>query len=169
MTDSSVLVTSAEQFAERAEELPAFSGLKLLHIKREVTRILSLIGRGGIFDEYTLHDVSHINAMLEMLEWLIPEETVSAMSPADWLMLVLAIYFHDTGMLVTREEFPTCARNRPFLFSVTRCLLIVSALITVEKWRPWGLATRSDFSTRSSSGAVTQRGRRRVVDRRLSQ
>ena len=92
MIDSSVLVTSAEQFAERAEELPAFSGLKLLHIKREVTRILSLIGRGGL-DEYTLHDVSHINAMLEMLEWLIPEETVSAMSPADWLMLVLAIYF----------------------------------------------------------------------------
>ena len=71
------------------------------------------------------------------------------------------------GMLVTREEFDS-ARNRPFLFSVTRCLLIVSALITVEKWRPWGLATRSDFSTRSSFRS-RHAERAHVVDRRLSQ
>jgi hypothetical protein len=55
------LETEAEKLAEKAEELPAFSGIKLLHIKRQVAALLSLIGRDGIFDEYTKHDISHID------------------------------------------------------------------------------------------------------------
>jgi hypothetical protein len=43
--------------------------------------------------------------MLKILDWLIPDDTKSIMSPADWLMTVLSIYFHDVGMLVTKEEF----------------------------------------------------------------
>jgi hypothetical protein len=43
--------------------------------------------------------------MLDMLAWIVPESTQKTMSPADWLMTVLSIYFHDLGMLVTREEF----------------------------------------------------------------
>ncbi len=99
------LTTNAERCAERAECLPAFSGIKILHIKRSVADILSQIGRNGIFDEYTRHDVSHIDAMLTMLDWLIPETTKAIMQPADWLTIVLAIYFHDMGMLVTKDEF----------------------------------------------------------------
>ena len=99
------LTTYAEKQAERAESLPAFSGIKLLHIKRQLSELLSLIGRGGIFDEYTRHDISHIDEMLTILEWLVPENTKSIMSPADWLLTVLAIYFHDLGMLVTKKEY----------------------------------------------------------------
>jgi len=99
------LETEAEKRAQKAEELPAFSGIKLLHIKRQVDELLGLIGRDGIFDEYTKHDISHIDEMLEILDWLIPKETKDIMSPADWLITVLAIYFHDLGMLVTREEY----------------------------------------------------------------
>lgn len=102
---SEELVSKAEAQATLAEELPAFSGFKLAHVKREVTRILGLIGRDGIFDEYTPHDISHINAVLVSLDWLIPEKTQAEMSPADWLLVVLAVYFHDMGMLVTRREF----------------------------------------------------------------
>ncbi|MDF5707082.1 MAG: ATP-binding protein [Nostoc sp. S4] len=99
------LNTLAEKQAEKAEELPAFSGLKLLHIKRQIAELLQLIGGHGIFDEYTKHDISHIDKMLNILEWLIPNETQYIMSPTDWLMTVLAIYFHDLGMLVTKEEY----------------------------------------------------------------
>jgi len=95
----------AERKAEPAEELPCFSGIKLLHVKRHVATILGLIGRDGIFDQYTVHDLRHIEAMLESLAWIIPEDTAAIMTPAEWLMVVLAIYFHDIGMLVTPEEF----------------------------------------------------------------
>lgn len=99
------LNSNAEKLAEKAESLPAFSGLKLSHIKDQLEKLLSLIGRDGIFDEYTQHDISHIDKMLGMLDWLIPKDTKEIMSPADWLMTVLAIYFHDLGMLVTKREY----------------------------------------------------------------
>jgi len=99
------LTTYAEKQAEKAESLPAFSGIKILHIKRQLAELLGLIGRSGIFDEYTRHDISHVDEMLKILEWLIPETTKVIMSPADWLLTVLAIYFHDLGMLVTKKEF----------------------------------------------------------------
>lgn len=99
------LLTKAEKQAEKAESLGAFSGIKLLHIKNEVAKILALIGRDGIFDEYTKHDISHIDVMLNLCEKIIPEKTQDIMQPADWLLLVLAIYFHDLGMLVTKNEF----------------------------------------------------------------
>ncbi|WP_159523883.1 HD domain-containing protein [Sunxiuqinia indica] len=99
------LYTKAELKAEEAENLRSFSGLKLLHIKRQVASILAQIGKDGIFDEYTKHDISHIDYMLESLEWLIPEKTQEILTPTDWLMLTLSIYFHDLGMLVTKDEF----------------------------------------------------------------
>ncbi len=99
------LQSYAELQAEKAENLKAFSGLKLLHVKRQVSLILAQIGRDGIFDEYTKHDISHIDYMLNSLEWIIPESTKSIMTASDWLMITLAIYFHDLGMLVTKDEF----------------------------------------------------------------
>jgi hypothetical protein len=103
--------TFAEQQAVTAENLPAFSGLKVLHIKRQVAAILKQIGGDGIFDAYTRHDISHIDEMLKALDWLIPQETKRVISPADWLMIVLSIYFHDMGMLVTHDEFANRDRS----------------------------------------------------------
>jgi molecular chaperone HtpG len=71
--------------------------------------LFGLIGREGIFDQYTRHDISHIDEMLQNLKWLVTDSSKKSMSPADWLMVVLAIYFHDLGMLVTKEEYN--ARN----------------------------------------------------------
>jgi hypothetical protein len=102
---NSNLTSYAEKQAEVAETLPAFSGLKLLHIKHQVSQLLSLIGRDGLFSEYTKHDISHIDEMLKILDWLVPATTKTVMTPADWLLTVLAVYFHDLGMLVTRDEY----------------------------------------------------------------
>jgi molecular chaperone HtpG len=98
-------MTTLEKRAEEAEELPAFSGLKLIHIKKKISEILGLVGKYEIFDQYTKHDISHINQLLETAEWLIPDDTKKVLTAADCLMIVLAIYFHDLGMLVTKEEY----------------------------------------------------------------
>ena len=111
MPDPASLHTQAELQALAAEELEAFSGIKLAHVKKQIATLLTHIGRDGIFDEYTKHDISHVNAMLQMLEWLVPEDTKEAMTPTDWLVTVLAIYFHDLGMLVTGPEYADRERS----------------------------------------------------------
>ncbi|HEX6206563.1 MAG TPA: ATP-binding protein [Solirubrobacterales bacterium] len=105
------LQSRAEKHAEESERLEAFSGLKLLHIRKVVTELLSLIGRNGLFDQYTKHDISHIDRMLALTSWLIPEETWKAMSPTDSLLQVLSIYLHDLGMLVTEKEYEQRANS----------------------------------------------------------
>jgi hypothetical protein len=95
-----------------AENLPPFEGVKLLHIKSSVMHLLTLIGREKIFSEYTKHDISHIDAMLDMVEWVIPADTQASMTSADWLLLVLSIYLHDMGMVVTEEEYKNRSVDR---------------------------------------------------------
>ncbi|SHL98338.1 Histidine kinase-, DNA gyrase B-, and HSP90-like ATPase [Anaerosporobacter mobilis DSM 15930] len=99
------LDSQIEKRAELAETLRVFSGAKLLHIKKEVEKLLSHIGDYGIFTEYTKHDISHIDEMLNIAEWLIPDKTKEAMTSSEWMMLVLSIYFHDMGMLITSDEY----------------------------------------------------------------
>lgn len=100
-----VLPSFAESKAQEAQSLSAFSSLALLNIRTAVSKLLGQIGRNGLFEQYTVHDISHIDKMLKILEWLTPEPAKRVMTPADWLMVVLAVYFHDLGMVVTRKEF----------------------------------------------------------------
>lgn len=109
------LVTFAEQKAAEAENLGAFQGIKLIYIRNQVEDMLALIGKSGFFDQYTRHDISHIDGMLKIIEWVIPDNTKEHMSKADWLMLVLAIYFHDMGMLVTTDEFNSRNKDSAFV------------------------------------------------------
>jgi hypothetical protein len=109
------LCTKAEELADASRNLPDFKNLSLPGIKAQVAQILSLIGRDGIFSTYTSHDITHIDAMLSMLDWLVPQTTQAAMSPADWLLTVLAIYFHDLGMVTTRDEYEDRDDNPEFV------------------------------------------------------
>lgn len=103
---SSTLSSNAEKRAKKAENYPAiFGSVNLTDIRANVMEILKLIGRDGIFREYTLHDGNHIDQMLALVDKLIPENTVEKMKTADWFMIVLSCYFHDLGMLVTKKEF----------------------------------------------------------------
>ncbi|MHC4618692.1 MAG: HD domain-containing protein [Planctomycetota bacterium] len=97
--------SKAENEACKAQGYKDFGKLNLKYIRDGVENILKLIGRDGIFDEYTLHDMTHIDAMLELLDTLIPVKTAKIMTAADWLLIVLGCYFHDMGMLVTKKEF----------------------------------------------------------------
>lgn len=104
-----------EQKAENAENLSFCRGLKLLNIKDQIAQMLSVIGTNGIFEQYTKHDISHINQMLIILEWLIPESTQVLMTDAEWLMLTLAVYCHDLGMVVSKSEYEQRNNNQMFL------------------------------------------------------
>jgi hypothetical protein len=101
----SELTTTAEHKALEAAQYNAFRGIDLRLIKTRVAEMLVQIGKHGIFDQYTRHDISHINQLLKSLEWIIPASTAERMKPGDWLMLVLSVYFHDLGMVVTKDEY----------------------------------------------------------------
>jgi molecular chaperone HtpG len=108
------LRTKAEELADKSRSLPNFKNLSLPGIKEQVAQILALIGRDGIFSTYTVHDVTHIDAMLSMLDWLVPESTRRVMTSVDWLLIVLAIYLHDLGMVTTSQEFERRLENAEF-------------------------------------------------------
>ena len=99
-----VPLTKAEERALEATKLPPFS-VNLHEIRRVVSLILEMFGRSNIFPEYTVHNYNHVHSMLSDLEWLIPDSTKKNMTPADWLMVVMSIYFHDIGLIVTEDEF----------------------------------------------------------------
>jgi hypothetical protein len=113
---SSPFSSRAEQRAKKAEDYPSiFGSVNLTSIRENVGEILKLIGRDGIFREYTLHDTNHIDAMLALVDKLIPADTAAKMKTADWLMIVLSCYFHDLGMLVTKKEFENRSNCAEFL------------------------------------------------------
>jgi len=99
-----ILETLAERQAEQATKMSAFP-VNLQEVKRVVKEILSTFGSNLIFKEYTTHDITHIDDMLATADWIIPAPTKKVMSDGDWLMLVLSIYFHDMGLIVTETEF----------------------------------------------------------------
>lgn len=103
-----------ENKAKVANSLRAFSSINLVDIKNKIKTLLALIGREGIFDEYTKHDISHIDRMLYSLDYLIPDSTKEKMTTADWLLIVLSFYFHDLGMLVTKNEFENRTKSKEF-------------------------------------------------------
>ena len=104
-----------EKRAEKAENLSFCNGIKLSAIKNTIASMLKTIGTNEIFEQYTVHDISHINKMLKTAEWLIPEATKSKMTSAEWLMLTLSIYLHDLGMVVSKKEFEQRNSNTKFL------------------------------------------------------
>ncbi|MCP4248393.1 MAG: hypothetical protein GY778_15200 [bacterium] len=109
------LRTEAELQADKARDFAGFKNLSLPGVKEDVAQLLDMIGRvEGLFSTYTKHDISHVDAMLGMLDWLVPQATKDAMTPIDWLMIVLSVYLHDLGMLVTLEEFEQRMENQDF-------------------------------------------------------
>src|SRR5580698_4400749 len=95
----------AENNAYKAHTLTAFSNFNLIGIRTKLEELLAQIGRSNIFSQYTKHDISHIDRLLDMLDWVIPKDTIKQMTPTDWMLAVLAIYFHDAGLVVTKQEF----------------------------------------------------------------
>ncbi|MGJ5178198.1 HD domain-containing protein [Bradyrhizobium oligotrophicum] len=104
MTVEIALDSYPEARAQAATKYDGF-GVSLSEIKRTTAELLSQIGKHGFFAEYSKHDISHINEVLKLADWLVDDDTKKIMSDADWFLITLSIYFHDMGMLVTKNEF----------------------------------------------------------------
>lgn len=97
-------LTWLEEQAVKATELECFP-INLLEVRNKIKMLLSQVQRFGFFNEYTAHDFEHVNSMLKMAEWIIPNETKSTLTLADCLFITLSIYFHDLGLLIGTEEY----------------------------------------------------------------
>lgn len=107
-------LSKLELKAIEAEKLPAFP-INLHDIREQVRTILSEVGRYGFFNEYTTHSFDHVLDMIEQAEWIIPKKTFDTMTPGDAMMLVLAIYLHDMGLLISRDEFNNRSSNPQYI------------------------------------------------------
>jgi molecular chaperone HtpG len=141
------LTSKAERLAEEAQQYEAFSAINLRHVRGEVSEALTHFGRLGLLEEYTKHDISHIDTMLGMYDWIIPENTLAIMTPADWLLTTLATYFHDFGLLVTRAEFD--AREDLSAYVTHRRRIMENDDPSVMDYRSqvkqWGSSTAEEF------------------------
>ncbi|WP_164706455.1 HD domain-containing protein, partial [Pseudomonas viridiflava] len=79
-----------------------------------VRLLLNEVQRFGFFNEYTNHNFDHVESMLNMANWIIPDQTKSALQPADYLLLTLSIYFHDLGLLISIAEYERRGQNQEF-------------------------------------------------------
>lgn len=108
-------IADCEQLAYKAtQNCEAFKGINLLSIKDKLTVILNNIGANGMFDEYTKHNITHVNGVLELVDKIITEDTKKILTMADWLVIVLAVYFHDMGMFIPKKEFEERNNNIDF-------------------------------------------------------
>lgn len=107
------LHSHAEQEALKCLDFSFCNQLNLASIKERIATMLNHIGENGMFAEYTMHDITHVNGMLALLDQIIPDTTRYDMTSADWLMIVLAIYFHDLGMHIPFGEYENrnCSPN----------------------------------------------------------
>lgn len=103
-------LTNIEERAIAALDYAAFP-LNIREIRNNVKALLSELQRYGFFNEYTTHSFDHVQAMLEMADWIIPEDTKPSLTPGDYLFLTLAIYFHDLGLLISRDEYNDRHKN----------------------------------------------------------
>ncbi|AXL10862.1 hypothetical protein DXT68_00920 [Microbacterium foliorum] len=94
-----------EALASEASKRAALGGFNLAAARKTLTTLLANIGRTAEFSTYTQHDISHIDALLESIDWIIPTETWAELTVADALVITLAVYVHDLGMLVTKDEY----------------------------------------------------------------
>ena len=153
------LKTNAEKQALKATELPAFQKVALQGLKNEVAAMLNMIGHtNDVFATYTKHDISHIDAMLKHLDWLIPPSTQTEMTPVDWILATLAIYFHDLGMLVTAHEFEKRMANDAFVAFLEKLKTDPKSQDYLNRANKMTPDQKERFFFRSSFGSTTQAG-----------
>jgi molecular chaperone HtpG len=102
-----------EERANTAARLDAFP-VNLNKIRETVSSLLKEVGKYGFFEEYTDHSFDHVSAMISTASWIIPEQTKKRLSPGDCLFIVLCIYLHDIGLLISRKEFGDRDKNADY-------------------------------------------------------
>ncbi|MCP8309003.1 MAG: ATP-binding protein [archaeon] len=66
------------------------------------------------FPEYTLHDTTHSVKIVELMDKIIPTETLESLSAVELSILILSAYLHDIGMVKSREETKSILKSNEF-------------------------------------------------------
>lgn len=57
--------------------------------------------------EFTLHDSDHLFRVLNLMERIVPEQTIKNLSSPELMLLILSAFFHDIGMAPEEKEVLT--------------------------------------------------------------
>ena len=68
-----------------------------------------------IFEEYTLHDISHSENVIKNMWKFIPEEVKEKLNALEIYPLILSAYLHDVGMVVSKDEEDDIRKSEEFL------------------------------------------------------
>ena len=63
------------------------------------------------FPEYTDHNVSHFQAVLETAVDLATEKSLEILTDTDLVVLTTSVMLHDLGMHLTKDGFPAVFQN----------------------------------------------------------
>jgi len=99
-----------EEKAAEATSLPAFP-VNLKDVRRVVREMTSLFNSSTIFKEYTIHDYRHVEDMLKIASWVITDDGLKVITDAEAILIVLSIYLHDVGLIVTDAEYSRRAKT----------------------------------------------------------
>ncbi|GIA47978.1 Chaperone protein HtpG [Vibrio cholerae] len=69
---------------------------------------------GTLYSDYSLHDESHSKQILVNIERILGEDRIKLLTATDTWLLLEAAYWHDIGMVVTRDQFDHACNSSDF-------------------------------------------------------
>ena len=85
-------------------------------VKNVAKQAKDILGRiPVIFEEYTLHDISHSENVIKNMWKFIPEEVKEKLNAMEIYLLILSAYLHDVGMAVSKDEEDDILKSEEFL------------------------------------------------------
>ena len=66
------------------------------------------------FPSYSMHDVTHFQAVLHNIEMLLGEDNIKLLSASDCFLILHTVYIHDIGMCITDEDKRNIIRDEKF-------------------------------------------------------
>ncbi len=101
-------------FEQRALDGGGRFSVAIQTLRPAIAQLLEHV-RDGFFRTYTDHSIRHCSEMFTILEWLIPHTVKNQLTDAECSLLVVAVYLHDLGMVVSSAEFDSRENNADFL------------------------------------------------------
>ena len=92
------------------ENAEAGKYLQQWHVaKTHVPQLLNTISH--YFPHYSLHDSTHSETILNNIELIMGAEVIDKLSIVDLWLLLSASYYHDLGMVITRDDKLECLKE----------------------------------------------------------
>ena len=98
---------------EKKEGYEAPLSTAVINVAKQVEPILGRIP--VIFEEYTLHDISHSENVIKNMWKFIPDEVKENLNAMEIYLLILSACLHDVGMAVSKDEEDEILKSEEFL------------------------------------------------------